>query len=199
MSSNLICCFCDVPITNDGNNPEPLLSSSYKCCDNCNITRIIPIKHTSTPIQENQELITSYLVNGKKTTVPITQVGGITVNSKYHQSIDIFVSGCDAGFDDVVINTPESYLDTGIKVMLKNKGLARHIFNSSWNMLKKTKQDVMTGTEEERETFSRILLDHYISRYVLFEKEIPITLNPEIRRITKNIKPGECVVLAHSD
>jgi hypothetical protein len=38
------CCFCKKDIGKYGNNPEPLKQSPLKCCDICNMTRVIPAR-----------------------------------------------------------------------------------------------------------------------------------------------------------
>lgn len=39
------CCFCGKIFKDCGNNPEPVISSkNRKCCDSCNIERVIPAR-----------------------------------------------------------------------------------------------------------------------------------------------------------
>jgi hypothetical protein len=38
------CCFCKKNVGKFGNNPEPLKDFSFKCCDGCNMTRVIPAR-----------------------------------------------------------------------------------------------------------------------------------------------------------
>ena len=38
------CIICNNHFTGYGHNPEPLESSHFKCCDNCNITQIVPYR-----------------------------------------------------------------------------------------------------------------------------------------------------------
>jgi DNA-directed RNA polymerase subunit RPC12/RpoP len=39
---NKQCCFCKIPIRHgQGNNPEPVKSSKYICCDSCNFKVVI--------------------------------------------------------------------------------------------------------------------------------------------------------------
>ena len=39
-----ICCFCGRKFTGYGNNPVPLKSSVYTCCDKCNRELVIPAR-----------------------------------------------------------------------------------------------------------------------------------------------------------
>ena len=38
------CCFCKKNVGKYGNNPEPLEKAPLKCCDSCNMTRVIPAR-----------------------------------------------------------------------------------------------------------------------------------------------------------
>lgn len=35
------CCFCKKDVGKYGNNPEPLFKYPAKCCDTCNMTKVI--------------------------------------------------------------------------------------------------------------------------------------------------------------
>ena len=39
-----LCCFCEVEITDGGNDPEPIVvdNATDRCCDSCNWDRVIP-------------------------------------------------------------------------------------------------------------------------------------------------------------
>lgn len=39
-----ICNICGRHFTGEGNNPEPILPSKFKCCDECNATKVIPAR-----------------------------------------------------------------------------------------------------------------------------------------------------------
>ena len=39
--SNNLCCFCKKDVGKYGNNPEPLVKYPAKCCDACNMTKVI--------------------------------------------------------------------------------------------------------------------------------------------------------------
>ena len=36
------CCFCNKPNIRFGNNPEPLMLYPNRCCDDCNVNKVIP-------------------------------------------------------------------------------------------------------------------------------------------------------------
>ncbi len=38
------CCFCRKKIIGYGNNPEPLGTAPKRCCDDCNIVKVIPAR-----------------------------------------------------------------------------------------------------------------------------------------------------------
>ena len=42
--TNIVCCFCKKDVGKYGNNPEPLFKSPARCCDQCNMTRVIPAR-----------------------------------------------------------------------------------------------------------------------------------------------------------
>ena len=43
-TSKTLCCFCDVEITDGGNDPEPITvdNPTDRCCDTCNWEKVIP-------------------------------------------------------------------------------------------------------------------------------------------------------------
>jgi hypothetical protein len=42
-TSKTLCCFCDVEITDGGNDPEPIVvdNPTDRCCDSCNLERVV--------------------------------------------------------------------------------------------------------------------------------------------------------------
>lgn len=43
ITDDSVCVLCGNEITDHGNNPQPL-SDDGKCCDNCNITKVVPAR-----------------------------------------------------------------------------------------------------------------------------------------------------------
>ena len=41
---NYVCCICGKKIEGYGNNPWPIGDSKEKCCDSCNINKVIPAR-----------------------------------------------------------------------------------------------------------------------------------------------------------
>jgi hypothetical protein len=60
MYSLLKCILCNNPIIGDGHNPEPLASSNFKCCKDCNNDVILyrlykaGIKYTGIKIEQDE-------------------------------------------------------------------------------------------------------------------------------------------------
>lgn len=50
-NTNNLCCFCEKPYGKYGNNPTPLKEFPKKCCDVCNIIRVIPARIKSLPLR----------------------------------------------------------------------------------------------------------------------------------------------------
>lgn len=42
-----LCCFCEVEITDGGNDPEPIVvdNPTDRCCDGCNWNKVIPSRY----------------------------------------------------------------------------------------------------------------------------------------------------------
>ena len=40
----MICILCGWEIEGYGNNPAPLAQMPSKCCDECNVTKVIPVR-----------------------------------------------------------------------------------------------------------------------------------------------------------
>jgi len=39
-----ICCICGGLYEGHGNNPEPLMRHPHRCCDDCNLADVIPVR-----------------------------------------------------------------------------------------------------------------------------------------------------------
>lgn len=42
--TELVCIFCQAVLDGPGNNPEPLAAPPRRCCDECNISLVIPAR-----------------------------------------------------------------------------------------------------------------------------------------------------------
>ena len=43
-NKEIICCLCNKKFTGYGNNPLPLYNKEGRCCNFCNITKVIPAR-----------------------------------------------------------------------------------------------------------------------------------------------------------
>lgn len=50
MKEKLICCICGKEIEGYGNNPVPVRNSG-KCCDECNVNKVIPARNKNLKIR----------------------------------------------------------------------------------------------------------------------------------------------------
>lgn len=51
-----VCCICGMKFTGWGNNPWPIVdSASARCCDTCNITKVIPARINKIKVRRNND------------------------------------------------------------------------------------------------------------------------------------------------
>jgi hypothetical protein len=51
-TTETICCFCGVEITDGGNDPDPIITDNPtdRCCDSCNLERVVAARIMRQPI-----------------------------------------------------------------------------------------------------------------------------------------------------
>lgn len=89
---------------------------------------------------------------------------------------DLWVSGHDAGFPELVVKTDEKFLRFAIK---QSKVKVKQVFGSVWRAIKDVKlEEVYAKGGKDWENFTSDVLIFLCCRYVLFGTPIPICANP---------------------
>ena len=208
----IVCCFCKKDAGQYGNNPEPVMGTPNKCCDQCNLKVVLPArfnmtarfnatrkagetkaKYVPAELKEKKEIAVATTTDGKVLTFPLQSGEGDVCDDATYVEMngEIVLSGHDAFHDDVMIRTTKKEIED-VMSEIDTMDKAKHCFRHSWDRIKNINTDALylEGGAKWKDFLDDIVV-YYCARFKLFGKPMPAVHTPQMKEMIAKIGMGD--------
>jgi len=211
-NTTIVCCFCKKDAGQYGNNPEPVMGTPNKCCDQCNLKVVLPArfnmtarfnatrkagetkaKYVPAELKEKKEIAVATTTDGKVMTFPLQNGEGDVIDDAKEVEMDgeIVLSGHDAFHPDVMIRTTKKEIEE-VMGEIDTDAKAKHTFRQSWDRIKNINTDALylEGGAKWKDFLDDIVI-YYCARFKLFGKPMPAVHTPQMKEMIAKIGMGD--------
>lgn len=211
-NTTIVCCFCKKDAGKYGNNPEPVMGTPNKCCDQCNLKVVLPArfnmtarfnatrkagetkaKYVPAELKEKKEIAVATTKSGEVLTFPLQNGEGDVIDDAKEVEMDgeIVLSGHDAFHPDVMIRTTKKEIED-VMGEIDTDAKAKHTFRQSWDRIKNINTDALylEGGAKWKDFLDDIVI-YYCARFKLFGKPMPAVHTPQMKEMIAKIGMGD--------